>query len=204
MPIFLLIRHGENDFLKQGRLPGHLPDIHLNKRGHEQAALLAESLKALPIRAIYASPLERAVETAEPLAQALGLDIQLRTGLKDTDVGKWQGLHLKKLRKLAMWKLVQEQPSMVRFPGGESFLELQTRLVNEIDGIREGHKPRDILAVVFHSDPIKLVLAHFIGLPLDNFQKFGVSAGSVSVLMVGKSGGFLTALNLRPPFVLGK
>jgi broad specificity phosphatase PhoE len=103
-----------------------------------------------------------------------------------------------------MWKQVQEQPSLVRFPGGESFLELQTRLVNEIDDIRGAHKPKDILAVVFHADPIKLVLAHFIGLPLDNFQKFGVSAGSVSVLMVGKSGGFLAALNLRPPFVLGK
>ena len=204
MPTLLLIRHGENDFLKQGRLPGHLPDIHLNKRGREQAAVLAETLKKLPIRAVYASPLERAVETAEPLAQALGLTIQLRPGLVDADVGDWQGLHLKKLRRLAMWKQVQEQPSLVRFPGGESFLELQTRLVNEIDGIREGHKPKDILAVVFHSDPIKLVLAHFIGLPLDNFQKFGVAAGSVSVLMVGKSGGFLAALNLRPPFVLGK
>ena len=71
MPIFLLIRHGENDFLKQGRLPGRLPDIHLNKRGREQAASLAETLKTARIRAIYSSPLERAVETAEPLARAL-------------------------------------------------------------------------------------------------------------------------------------
>ena len=98
MPTLLLIRHGENDFLKQNRLPGRLPDIHLNKHGREQAAALGETLKAFPIRAIYASPLERAVETAEPLAQALGLTIQLRPGLLDTNVGEWEGLLVKELR----------------------------------------------------------------------------------------------------------
>jgi probable phosphomutase (TIGR03848 family) len=204
MPTLLLIRHGENDFLRKGRLPGRLPDIHLNKHGREQAAALAESLKAAPIRAIYSSPLERAVETAEPLAQALGLAIQVRPGLLDTDVGEWEGLHLKKLRKLPLWKQVQELPSQVRFPGGESFLELQERLVREIDAIRSAHKPKDLLVVVFHADPIKLVLAHFLGLPLDNFQKLGVAAGSVSILVAGKSGGMLAALNLKPPFVLNK
>ena len=164
---------------------------------------MAESLKSLPIRAIYSSPLERAVETAGPLAQALGLPIQLRPALLDTDVGEWQGLHLKKLRKLPLWKQVQEQPSQVRFPGGESFLELQERLVREIDAIRRAHKPRDMLAVVFHSDPIKLVLAHFLGLPLDNFQircggRLGFDPGGWQIRRM------LAALNLRPPFVLKK
>ncbi len=204
MPALLLIRHGENTFVRQGRLPGHMPGIHLNKHGQEQAAALAESLKNLPIRAIYASPLERAVETAEPLAQALGLAIQLRPGLLDTDVGEWQGVQLKRLRKLPLWKQVQEHPSDVRFPGGESFLELQQRLVKEIDSIHLAHKPRDMVAVVFHCDPIKLVLAHYIGLPLDGFQKLVVAPGSVSVLMLGKTGGILAALNLRPPFVLDR
>ena len=204
MPTLFLIRHGENDYLKQGRLPGHTPGIHLNKRGCEQAALLAESLKSLPICAIYSSPLERAVETAEPLAKALSLPIQLKPSLKDTDVGDWEGVLLKKLRKQPEWKQVQEHPSMVTFPGGESFLELQARLFKTIDGICAAHKPKDLLAVVFHSDPIKLVLAHYIGLPLDNIQQLGISAGSVTVLMVDKSGGFLAGMNLKPPFVMGK
>jgi len=204
MPILLLIRHGENDFVKQSRLPGRMPGIHLNEHGREQAAALADSLKKMPLRAIYASPLERAVETAEPLAQALGLPIQLRPGLLDTDVGEWQGTQLKKLRKLPLWQQVQKQPSEVRFPGGESFLELQQRLVREIDSIRLAHKQKDMVAVVFHCDPIKLVLAHYIGLPLDGFQKLGVATGSVSALVVGKSGAHLAALNLRPPFVLDK
>jgi probable phosphomutase (TIGR03848 family) len=204
MPTLLLIRHGENDFLKQNRLPGRLPDIHLNERGREQAAALAENLKNFPIKAIYASPLDRAVETAEPLAWALGQPIQVRPDLLDTDVGEWQGQYLKKLRKLPLWKQVQEQPSRMRFPGGESFLEQQERLVREIDLIRHLHKAKDMLAVVFHSDPIKLVLAHFLGLPLDNFQKLAVSPGSVSVLVIGKTGSYLAALNLRPPFAMEK
>jgi probable phosphomutase (TIGR03848 family) len=204
MPILLLIRHGENDFVKQSRLPGRMPGIHLNEHGREQAAALADSLKKMPLRAIYASPLERAVETAEPLAHALGLPIQPRPGLLDTDVGEWQGVQLKKLRKLPLWKQVQEQPSAVRFPDGESFLELQERLVCAIDLIRAAHKSKELVAVVFHSDPIKLVLAHYIGLPLDGFQKLEVATGSVSVLMLGKSAGHLVALNLQPPFVLGK
>ena len=203
MPTLLLIRHGENEFVKQDRLPGRLPGIHLNENGQAQAAALAESLKKMPIKAIYASPLERAVETAGPLAQALGLEPQLRPGLLDTDVGEWQGMQLKKLRKLSLWTQVQETPSELRFPGGESFLELQERLVREIDAIRLAHKQKDMIAVVFHCDPIKLVLAHYIGLPLDGFQKLGVATGSVSVLMLGKSEGHLAGLNLRPPFVIG-
>jgi probable phosphomutase (TIGR03848 family) len=204
MPIFLLIRHGENDFLKQSRLPGRLPDIHLNERGREQAAALSETLKTLPIRAIYSSPLERAVETAEPLAKSLGLPIQLRDGLLDSDVGAWQGLQIKTLRRHPVWKLVQQQPSQACFPGGESFLAIQARLVREIEAIRVAHERRDMLAVIFHSDPIKLVLAHYLGLPLDNIQRLSVSAGSVSILLLGKSGARLAGLNLIPPFVLKK
>ena len=202
MPILLLIRHGENNYLKSGRMAGRLPDIHLNKHGQEQAAALAETLKKAPIRALYASPLERAIETARPLACELELPVQIIPGLLDTDVGEWEGMQLKKLRKLSLWKQVQEQPSQVRFPGGESFLELQERLVKEIERIVHAHKQKEMVAVVFHADPIKLVLAHYIGLPLDSFQKLGIAPGSVSVLLTGRAGGHLAALNLKPPFSL--
>ena len=204
MPVVFLIRHGENDYIKKGRLAGRLPSVHLNERGQKQAVAIAESLKKTPINAIHASPLERAVETAEPLARALNLDVQIHPGLMDTDVGEWQDVPLKKLRRLALWKQVQQNPSSVRFPGGESFLELQVRLVNSIEKILGESGKKDMLAVVFHADPIKLVLAHYLGLPMDNFQKLGVSPGSVSVLVTGKSGGYLAALNLHPPFVLEK
>jgi probable phosphomutase (TIGR03848 family) len=200
MPTLLLIRHGENDYLKQGRLPGHLPGIHLDEGGQEQAAALAEGLKDAPIRAIYASPLERTVETAEPLAQALGQTILLRPALVDVDPGEWQGMRLADLRKLPLWKEVQEKPAGVRFPGGESFLESQARLVGEIENIRRTHKSKDLVAVVFHSDPIKLVLAHYLGLPLDNFQRLSVAPGSISILRLGGRGTQLIGLNITPPF----
>ena len=116
-------------------------------------------------------------------------------------MGEWEGLLFKNLRTLPLWKQVQRQPAEVRFPGGESFLELQERLVNEIEAICAAHKRNDMIAVVFHCDPIKLVLAHYVGLPLNNFQKLMVSPGSVSVLMLGRSATYLVALNLKPPFV---
>ena len=203
MPILLLIRHGENDFVKKGRLPGHQPGIHLNERGCSQAQALAESLQKLPIKAIYASPLERAVETARPLAQALKMEVELRPGLKDGDVGAWTGMEIKKLRKTPLWKVVQEAPSRARFPQGESILEVQTRIVNEIETICEKHK-KEMVAVIFHADPIKLAVAHYIGLPFDNFQRLVIQPGSVTILGIGGNRAALMALNLIPPFSLPK
>jgi probable phosphoglycerate mutase len=201
MTLLLLIRHGENDYLKKGRLPGHTPGIHLNERGREQAAALAHTLGKLPIKAIYASSLERAVETAEPLAQALKLDIQLRPGLMDGDVGKWTGKEIKKLSKNPAWKIVQTAPSRAQFPGGESFLELQTRIIREIEAICMDHK-KDLVAVVFHADPMKLAIAYFLGLPLDHFQKLTIDPGSVTLMAIGDVGVRLLGLNLKPPLEL--
>jgi len=202
MPLFLLIRHGENDYVKTGKLAGRTPGVHLNERGQKQAADLAEALKDVPITAIYASPLERAVETAEPIARVRGLELQLVPNLMDTDIGEWQGAELKKLSKLPEWKIVQQAPSRFRFPGGDSFAEQQVRLVNEIERLRAEHKPEDIIAVVFHADPIKMVVAYFLGMPLDHFQRISCSTGSLTVLHLSESGANLVKQNLTPPFKL--
>src|SRR3972149_7837837 len=122
MPTLLLIRHGDNDYLVKNLLPGHIPGIHLNERGREQAAELAKTLGQLPVNAIYSSPLERAIETAEPLAKSLGLGIQIRPGLIDTDPGQWAGRSRKILSRTKLWKLIQNTPSQVQFPGGETFI----------------------------------------------------------------------------------
>ena len=116
MPTILLIRHGENDYIRKGKLAGRLPGVHLNNKGYQQAKTIAERLKDAPIKAIYSSPLERAVETAEPLAKALSIEIQLRESLLETGYGDWQGQPLKKLRRLKEWKIVQNTPSLFRFP----------------------------------------------------------------------------------------
>ncbi len=203
MPLLLLIRHGENDFVKTNKAAGRMPGVHLNERGQKQAQELAQALKEVPIKAIYTSPLERAMETAEPIAKARNLKIVSMPGLLESDIGKWQGRSWKSLGLTKAWKIVQHAPSRFRFPEGESFMEMQTRIVAALDEVCAEHKkPQDIVAVVFHADPIKLAVAHYLGLPLDHFQRLGCDTGSVTMLAIHESGAYLMWLNRRPPFEL--
>ena len=200
MPLFLLIRHGENDFTKKHKLAGHIPDVHLNERGQAQAQALAEALKEVPIKAIYSSPLERAVETATPIAATRGLEVQIEPGLIETNVGKWQGRSLASLRLQKYWKVVQSAPSRAQFPEGETFYECQTRVAAALDSIAKRYKPQNPIACVFHADPIRLAVAHYIGLPLDHFQRLSCDTGSLTALYISESGANLVKFNQRPPF----
>ena len=200
MPLLLLIRHGENDYTKTHKLAGRLPKVHLNEQGQRQAQALGDALISVPIKALYSSPLERAMETAKPIAKSVGVTIQKEKGLLETNVGDWQGKSLKRLYLHKHWKVVQRAPSRAQFPNGESFYECQARIVGTIDNILSRHKQKDIVACVFHADPIKLAVAHYLGLPLDQFQRLGCDTGSVSVLAIGEMGVHLMKLNQRPPF----
>lgn len=201
MPLLLLIRHGENEYVKTGRMAGRLPGVHLNQRGQDQARALGEALKDVPIKAIYSSPLERAMETAAPIASARKLQIIQEPDVIEADMGKWQGKSLKMLQLTKVWKVVQNSPSRFRFPEGESFPEMQTRIAGALERLIKKHnKPQDIVAVVFHSDPIKLAVSHFLGLPLDNFQRLSCDTGSLTAIFASESGANLVKLNQRPPF----
>jgi probable phosphoglycerate mutase len=199
MTTLLLIRHGENEYTKTGKLAGHLPGVHLNERGQKQAQGLGEAFKDVSLTAIYSSPLERALETASPIAAMTRLEVQVEANLIETKVGNWQGRSWKVLRLTKAWKIVQNAPSRFQFPGGETFHECQARVVSAIDAILRKHKAQDTVACVFHADPIKLAVAHYIGLPLDQFQRLGCDTASVSVLYVGEMGASLIKLNQRPP-----
>jgi probable phosphomutase (TIGR03848 family) len=201
MPLLLLIRHGENDYVKTGRMAGRLPGVHLNERGQKQAEALGEALKDIPIKAIYSSPLERAMETAAPIANARKLQIHQEPDLMDADIGKWQGKSIKIVRLTKVWKIVQQAPSRFRFPEGESFPEIQTRITSVLEQIiKQYNKPQDVVAVIFHADPIKLAVSHFLGLALDNFQRLSCDTGSLTAIFAGDSGANLVKLNQRPPF----
>ena len=201
MPLLLLIRHGENDYVKTSKLAGRLPGIHLNERGQKQAEALGEALKGVPLTAIYSSPLERAMETAAPVARGRKLEIISEPDLMDTNIGSWQGRSLKVLRLTKLWRIVQNAPSRFRFPDGESFVESQTRYVGALERIIKKHnKPQDIVAGVFHADPIKLAVAYFLGMPLDHFQRLSCDTGSLTALYASDSGANLIKLNQRPPF----
>ncbi len=200
MPLLLLIRHGENDYTKQGKLAGHTPGVHLNERGQQQAQALGDALKDVPITAIYSSPLERALETAAPVAAARSLTVQQEAGLIESYIGKWQGRSWKALRLTKAWKLVQHAPSRFRFPEGESFAEMQTRVVASLEKIVSQHKPKDIIACVFHADPIKLAVTYYLGMPLDHFQRLSCDTGSLTAFYISEMGANLLKLNQRPPF----
>jgi len=176
--------------------------VHLNETGREQAEQLADSLRKMPIKAIYASPLERAMETAQPLGKAIGLEVQRAPGLLETDVGAWQGKSVRRLALSKYWKIVQRSPSRAGHPAGETFVQTQTRIVSAIEGICAKHRAKDMIALVFHSDPIKLAVAHFIGLPLDHFQRLACDPASVTMLWLGPSSARLIWLNRQPPFNL--
>jgi len=193
----LLIRHGLTDWVGE-RLASWLPDIHLNEQGRAQAAALAQRLAEVPLSAIYSSPLERTVETAQPIAESHGLAIQVREELGETRYGDWTGRTLKELKDEKLWPVVQVYPSGVRFPGGESMREVQARMAAELDGIRDAH-PGQIVAVVSHSDPIKMVVAHYAGLALDLFQRLAISPASVTVLGFTPFGPRLLCLNYVDP-----
>jgi probable phosphoglycerate mutase len=183
---------------------GHLPGIHLNENGLRQAQALAEKLTKAPIKALYTSPLERALETAEPIARVLGLDPIIRPGLAETYVGEWQNQSYKQLRRTKAWKIVQAAPSLFRFPGGESFAECQARMVAEIESIRVQHEEKDLIACVSHGDPIKLGIAYYLGLPLDHFQRLWISPASITALSIGEMGSRLLTLNFDLSFNLSK
>jgi probable phosphomutase (TIGR03848 family) len=195
MPTILLIRHAENDYYKQGRLPGRLPGVHLNEKGQAQAKALAHALTKMPLKAVYSSPLERTMETAEPIAAAQGLEVTPRPGLLEVEIGEWQGLTLKQLRRRKLWKVVQRNPTLARFPAGESFAEAQMRIVHELEALAAAHKPKQVFACVGHSDMIKLAVAYYLGLPLDLFQRLTVQPASVSTLHLSKSHSRLINLN---------
>ncbi len=197
--MLLLIRHGENDYSKKARLAGRLRGIHLNERGRKQAEELAAALAHVPIKAVYASPLERAVETAEPIAKAHKQMVKIDEGLMEADVGQWQGKSVRRLALTKYWRVIQRAPSRARHPGGESFMETQGRIAASLERICAKHKPKDIVVCVFHADPIKLAVAHFIGLPLDQFQRLGCETGSATLLVVGESGAHLAWMNRKPP-----
>jgi broad specificity phosphatase PhoE len=147
----LLVRHGQTATTGT-TLPGRAKGLHLADAGREQAARAAERIGALArVDAIYASPLERARETAAPIGKARGLKVQIERGLLECDFGDWTGSALKDLMKLPEWGTVQRYPSGFRFPNGESFAEMQTRMVTALDRLRVRH-PGQVVVAVSHAD----------------------------------------------------
>ena len=176
-------------------LPGRAKGLHLADAGRQQAELVGQRIAELTsIDAIYASPLERARETAAPIGAARGLKVQVDRGLLECDFGEWTGAELKTLMKLPEWSTVQRAPSTFRFPGGESFTEMQARMVGAVDRLRARH-PGGTIVCVSHADPIKALVAHAMGTHLDLFQRIVISTCSVSAIAYASGGPIVLTVN---------
>jgi len=197
MPVLLLIRHGENDVMKR-RLSGRLPGVHLNEKGRAQAEELAHSLKNVGIRAVYSSPLERALETAAPLAEACSLVVQGHPGLLEINYGAWQGRTYKQLARLRMWKVLHQAPEQAVFPGGETTAAAQARAVEALCEISGLHSTGEVIACFTHADVIRLAVAYFLGLPLGEYQHLRADPAGVSALLLELETEQLLIFNTTP------
>lgn len=176
----LLVRHGQTPTTGH-LLPGRTPGLHLCETGREQAARVAKRLTDVPLTALYSSPLERTRETAQATAYATGLPVIEDQGLLELEVGDWTGEKLADLARKPEWQTVQHEPASFTFPGGEGFQDMLDRMVDALTRIRTAH-PGGIVVCFSHADPIRAVLAHAMGTPLDKFQRLSVGPCSVSAI----------------------
>ncbi len=201
---FLLIRHGATSFLGNA-LSGRTPGVHLNEEGLTQAKELAERLANVEISHIYSSPLERATETAEPLAKSRNLPIEVNEHLSEIDFGTWAGKTLQELEPDPAWKRFNRFRSGTRAPDGESMLSVQYRITREMERLRQQH-PGENVALFSHSDAIKAAVLFYLGIPMDFFLRLAINPASVSVLTLSEHGVHVLRLNddgpLHLPIVL--
>ena len=192
--VVIFVRHGQTP--STGKvLPGRAAGLALADKGNAQAQAVADHLReSKNVAAIYASPLQRTRETAAPIGKALGMKVQPEKGLLECDFGEWTGASLAKLRKLPEWKAVQRNPSGFRFPGGESFVEMATRMATTVDKFRAAHPGKTVIAVS-HADPIKAAAATALGVPLDLFQRIDISPCSMTVIAYTNEGPFVHCVN---------
>lgn len=188
MTMILLVRHGQNEWVKKKRLAGWIPNVHLNDEGKEQAKQVAERLSHLPIRALYSSPVTRCMETARIIGRSLNLQVKELEAVGEVRYGEWEGEEIEKLSKEKAWHAVQHYPSRFRFPEGEALRHVQARAVDALEGLSARYDKNEMIVVVSHADLIKLTLAHYLGVHIDLFQRIVISPASVSALVLADNG----------------
>ncbi|HET8547286.1 MAG TPA: histidine phosphatase family protein [Bryobacteraceae bacterium] len=196
---FLLIRHADNDHVGRA-FAGRMPGVHLNDVGRAQAAALADRLEHAGIRAIYSSPLERATETIQPLAERLQLPVITRERLLEVAAGEWTGAAFASLDRDPQWRRFNSFRSSTRVAGGELMTEVQTRITIEMEELRVSH-PDETVALVSHADVIRFTVAHYAGIPIDLAHRLEVRPASVSIIALDDDGATIVRLNDDGPIV---
>lgn len=192
--VFHLIRHASYDLLGQvlaGRSPGHA----LNEIGRQEAVRLADALASRPVVALISSPMQRARETAAPLAARLNLTVAIEPDLDEIDFGDWTSRRFDELHPSPEWQRFNQLRSAAQIPGGETMLAAQARAVAAILRLRKAW-PEGEVAIVSHGDIVKALLAYFLGVPLDLFRRIEIAPASRSVLRLDEADVRIEAMNL--------
>jgi probable phosphoglycerate mutase len=209
MTTLFLVRHGLTGHTGK-TLYGRTPGVSLDDRGREQAERLIDRFEGIKIVSVYSSPLERCVETVVPLASRLGLPVEPLDGLVEMDPGSWTGRSLAQLKRTRKWRELHVSPAAFRFPGGEGFVEAQARALDSVYAVTARHPSANVV-MASHGDVIGMIVAHFGGAHLDQFQRTSVDPASVSVvrlqngvplvLLVNDTGGLarFAGRRVRPP-----
>jgi probable phosphoglycerate mutase len=186
MTRLVMVRHAptaETGKTLYGRLPGH----PLSEDGWRMASEVAERLSPIKLAAVYSSPLERAMQTAQEIARRQRKEVTPHDALLEVDYGDWTGRSFRSLFRLKSWRAVISRPSQARFPGGESLLEAQTRVVTACQELASLHR-RQTVAAVTHADIIRVAVSHYLGQPLDLFDRITVTPASVTVVDLPAAG----------------
>jgi broad specificity phosphatase PhoE len=183
MTTFLLIRHAETDSIGK-TLAGWTDGVHLNEQGRQQAKRLGRQLSTIPIRAVYTSPISRAFETAEFVAEPHGLTPQIRDDFGEFRFGAWEGMSISELDKTDHWRRFNTCRSTVGAPGGELMLEAQTRMARQMNALTTEHNAQHV-AVVSHADPLRSLISFYLGIPLDLGARLEISVASVTTIELG-------------------
>ncbi len=195
MTTFYLVRHGACDGIGE-KLWGRTAGVCLNEEGKRQAQQLAERFIGVSLDAVYSSPLERALETAEAIARAAGLEVEQTAAFNEIDFGDWTGKSFEQLSAGERWQRFNNQRSLTNIPGGESFLDVQARVVAELERLSQQHDGARV-AIVSHADVIKAVVGYVAGTPIDLLQRLEISPCSVSIVATDTGGPRILAVNSK-------
>lgn len=179
MTTFVIIRHGTCDPVGK-KIAGRMSGVHLNDEGWRQAEELVSRLRNVKLNRIFTSPLERTKETASPLARWKNLAVETDDALNEINYGEWTGKSFEELSMIELWKEFNFKKSSTRIPGGEMMIEVEARICGFFEKTRR--TDLGIVAVFSHGDPIKMAIAHYLGIPCDMISRFEISTASVSIM----------------------
>lgn len=190
MGTLVLIRHAST--AETGRsLSGRLPGIPLSEKGRGEAESLAERLSDVAFARIVSSPIQRCLETLEPILRtrsagvAARPEIEIDDRLTEVDYGDWAGRDLKALAKEPLWTTVQRQPSAMQFPKGEALAAAAARGTAAIREYANAADEGSVWLAASHGDLIKAIVADALGTPLDLFQRIVIDPASITVIRYG-------------------